>query len=258
MKKIFALLMVATLLLGLLSGCGKEETPNEVPVETLDTSNVVGKLLINVNAAVILSYDAEGLVVTVAGADDNGISLAAGNTDLFGQTCAEAAGKLLADSRLAGFLDNETPYVLIKPEANSTLPSDTFLATVEKRMTDDLTAASYQAAVILLTADDLTDNGFINLAAAEKLMAAFTNMEFDTVDGTSEPIDGVYGFRVSSNNTELDLLVDATTGAVTHGTLDDVVIGDPLVDIETDMELPEETTGGEGETEEAEAAEESE
>ena len=243
MKKIFALLLVAIMLLGMLSGCGKKNSQDDASGETTEAPAAVGTLLVNVNAAVLLSYDADGLVLNVAGADDNGASLAAEYKDFFGKTCAEAASDLLSASRITGFLDMETTYMLVKQEANSALPSGTFLESVKQSLTEALTGAGYQSTVVLLTSDDLDKNGNISLASAETLMLAYTAMDhFDSIDGTAEPIDGVYSFRVTVDTTELDLLVDATTGSVSHGTLDDVEIGDPMIDTETDIDPEEETS----------------
>lgn len=252
MKKFLAILLSAAALLGLLSGCGKEQTqPNNTadPTETLETPTNVGMLLVNVGGSVILFYDADGLVTDVEGADTNGESLAAEYNDFLGKTCGEAACDLLVSSRMYGFLDQETPFVLIKQVADSALPSNTFLESAQKKVETALQTAGYEIPVVLLSSSNLDKNGYINVESATALIPAFLSLErYDSLDGTTAPVDDIYAFRVTVDNAEYDILVDAITGSVSFGTLDNVNIGDALIDEEMDIIDPTEETNAEEST----------
>lgn len=246
MKKFLAIVMSAVMLLGLFAGCGKTEpTPTDPTGENLSTPVSAGLLVLNAAAAVNISYDADGLVLSVEGIDDNGSTLASEYTDYLGKSCSDAVCDLIAASVHSAFLTPEENYVMIKQAVGSTLPGATFLETIQKDAEAVLDTLGSTAMLVLLTEENLDENGYINLDAAKELVLAHLSVEsFDVLDGSPSPINGQYSFRVTVGEVTEDLIVDAVSGDVYEGTLDeatfedDNIIEEEIVD-PTDEVIPE-------------------
>lgn len=246
MKKFLAIVMSAVMLLGLFAGCGKTEpTPTDPTGENLSTPVSAGLLVLNAAAALNISYDADGLVLSVEGIDDNGSTLASEYTDYLGKSCSDAVCDLIAASVHSAFLTPEENYVMIKQAVGSTLPGATFLETIQKDAEAVLDTLGSTAMLVLLTEENLDENGYINLDAAKELVLAHLSVEsFDVLDGSPSPINGQYSFRVTVGEVTEDLIVDAVSGDVYEGTLDeatfedDNIIEEEIVD-PTDEVIPE-------------------
>lgn len=246
MKKFLAIVMSAVMLLGLFAGCGKTEpTPTDPTGENLSTPVSAGLLVLNAAAALNISYDADGLVLSVEGIDDNGSTLASEYTDYLGKSCSDAVCDLIAASVHSAFLTPEENYVMIKQAVGSTLPGATFLETVQKDAEAVLDTLGSTAMLVLLTEENLDENGYINLDAAKELVLAHLSVEsFDVLDGSPSPINGQYSFRVTVGEVTEDLIVDAVSGDVYEGTLDEATFEDDNINEEeivdpTDEVIPE-------------------
>ena len=246
MKKFLAIVMSAVMLLGLFAGCGKTEpTPTEPTGENLSTPVSAGLLVLNAAAALNISYDADGLVLSVEGIDDNGSALASEYTDYLGKSCSDAVCDLIAASVHSAFLTPEENYVMIKQAIGSTLPGATFLETIQKDAEAVLDTLGSTAMLVLLTEENLDENGYINLDAAKELVLAHLSVEsFDVLDGSPSPINGQYSFRVTVGEVTEDLIVDAVSGDVYEGTLDEATFEDDNINEEeivdpTDEVIPE-------------------
>lgn len=239
MKKFLAVLMTAILLLGILAGCNTNtDTPSgtEGTGENLSTPVAAGMLVLNANATVNISYDADGLVLNVEGADDDGSILAGEYEDYLGKSCSDAVCDLIHNSKLSGFLTAEVSYIMIKQAVGSALPGATFLETIQKDAEAALTEAESTAKVVLLTEENLDEDGYIDLESAKQLMLAYLALDsFDTLDGTVAPINGMYGFAVTAGHLEGDFIVDAVTGDVFEGELE----GADYTDEELEENIPE-------------------
>ncbi|MBR4863639.1 MAG: hypothetical protein IKU07_03620 [Oscillospiraceae bacterium] len=248
MKKILAILMSAVLLLGLFAGCG-EKAP-EATEGTKPATNPVaaGMLVLNVNGAVNVSYDADGLVLNLEGADINGEVLAGEYSDYLGKSVSEVICDLIVNSKMAGFLLPEVSCVVIKQAVGSALPGATFLETIEKDAEAAIASAELTAELVMLTEDNLDEDGYINLESAKGILLASLALDsFDTIDGTVSPIDGMYGFTITAGDLEGDFIVDAVTALVVEGQLEGHSYGegdleDPDVVDPTDETYVEETT----------------
>lgn len=232
MKKFLAVLMSAILLLAILAGCGNETPDTTEGTNPVATPIAAGMLVLNANGTVNISYDADGLVLDIEGADDNGSILVGEYTDFLGKSCSEVICDLIGNSIVLGHMDQDVLCVMIKQAVGSALPGSTFLETIQKDAEAAIAAGNSKAKVILLTEENLDEQGYINLESAKALMLAYLGLEtFDTLDGTIAPINGLYGFSVIAGDLEGDYIVDAVTGGVFEGTLDGV---------ETDEDLDEE------------------
>lgn len=220
MKKILAVLMSAMLLLGILAGCNAEP-PATDPTNKVSTPIAAGMLVLNAEASINISYDADGLVLDIEAADDNGSIVVGEYEGFLGKTCSDAVCDLIAGANRSGFLTEESTYIMIKQALGSALPGSTFLETIVKDAEAALTEAGLDAAVVLVTAENLDENGYIDLETAKALMLAYIARDsFDTLDGTTAPIDGAYGFAVTAGDLEGNYIVDAVTGDVFEGELE--------------------------------------
>ena len=238
MKKILAVLMSAMLLLGILAGCNAEP-PATDPTNKVSTPVAAGMLVLNAEATVNISYDADGLVLDIEAADDNGSIVVGEYEGFLGKTCSDAVCDLISGANRSGFLTEESTYIMIKQALGSALPGSTFLETIVKDAEAALTAAGLDAAVVLVTAENLDENGYIDLETAKALMLAYIARDsFDTLDGTTAPIDGAYGFAVTAGDLEGSYIIDAVTGDVFEGELEGAF--EEEIDDETNEELPTE------------------
>lgn len=224
MRKLLAALMSAVMLLGLLAGCnnaGNAETTGATEDSSTMANPVAsGMLVVNANGTVNVSYDSDGLVLNLEGADDNGEELVAEYQDYLGEPCADVVCTLIKNSSTAGYLA-ESNYVMIKQAVGSQLPGTNFLEELTTDAKAALEAVKSSALLLVLAEEDLDENGYINLESAKELSLAYLNLgSFDSFDGSATPTNGVYGFKITAGIVEEDLLVDAVTGAVYPGILD--------------------------------------
>ena len=249
MKKIIAVLMSALLLVGVLSACGGNETATPTESKTVSTPIAAGMLVLHVNGAVNISYDADGLVLNIEGADENGSILVGEYENYLGNSCSETICELISNSAAQGLFDEFVNYVMIKLAHGSALPGATFMETIQKDAEAAVAEVSANAKLLVLTEENLDEDGYINLEAAKDLLLAhLASDDFDVLEGEPTPSDGLYSFRITIGDLEGSFLVDAVTGVVCEGDLaedsfledeaDDLVeITDPTegenVDVET-------------------------
>ena len=238
MKKLLAIFLSAILLLGIFAGCSNQ-TDDPISTEnTVPTPIAAGMLVLNAGASVNISYDSDGLVLNVEGADESGSVVVGEYLDYLGKATSDAVCDLIGLCGLSGYLNAENGFVLIKQAMGSALPSDTFLETIA---TDAESAVKEYspARVLLFTEENLDKDGYINLESAEQLLLAHLVLDsFDTLAGSTEPVEGLYGFAVTASDMEARFIVDAVTGAVCEGELDDVDYGDESLDEELGMADP--------------------
>ena len=172
MKKILAILMSAIMLLGLLAGCGAKAPEATEGTNAPVNPVAAGMLVLNVNGAVNVSYDADGLVMNLEGADINGEVLVGEYVDYLGKSASEVICDLITSSKMAGFMLPEVNYVVVKQAVGSALPGATFLETIEKDAEAAIAAAELTAELIMLTEDNLDEDGYINLESAKGILLA--------------------------------------------------------------------------------------
>lgn len=238
MKKFFAILLSAVMLLGLLAGCGNDAATPTTSGVNASNPTAAGLLVLNVNGAVNITYDADGLVMDIEGADDNGAILAGEYSDFLGKSCSEAVCDLIGNSIVQQMMTNEINYVMIKLAIGSSTPGSTFIETIQKDAEEALTTGGSAAKLVVLTTDNLDEQGYIDLDSAKDLaLAALALDNFDVLDGTVAPIEGKYNFAITAGTLEGRYIVDAVTGTVCEGELDnaefeeDNLEEDPIEDV---------------------------
>ncbi len=211
-KKILAVLASALMLLGLLAGCGEEKNPAQTNPQDTNTGSSLteGMLVFTANASVNISYDAEGLVVSVNGSNAEGIELADNYKDFEGKSCAAVIKDLVTAAVEGGYF---TRNVIIKQALGSALPGTNFLDTIYSEAQAAADAADVLATVILVAEEDLDSNGYINLAAAKKILMSDLALATTSVfDGEPAPEDGAYTFYLEAENVKGFFSVDAVSG----------------------------------------------
>lgn len=259
MKKILALVLSLVLVLGLFAGCGgdildgivgggssnssngstdKNSTPSPTGtpngMEGTSNANITGMLVLNLNAAVNISYDANGNVVEISGADENGEILATEYEGYSGKPCSDVVCELIANSKLSGHLTEEVNHVAIKQAVGSTSPAENFLEAIKLDAEAALAEAGSTAKLIVLSTDNLDADGWINLESAKALALAYLAIDsFDLLEGTDSPIDGLYSFRITFGSyLDEKVIVNAVTGGVYPGELSDVEYNDEWLEEE--------------------------
>ena len=232
MKKLFDVCLACVMTLCLFAGCNNEPAPQ--PQTTPDTTDTavktpvtVGTLMLTAGASVNISYDADGLVSNVEGADSDGSVLAEKYTDYLGKACSVAIAELIDASAKEGFLTPHVKNIVIKRYLRSQAPTDFFMETLETEAKTAIAAAGSAAAVVLIQADEMDEHGYITLATVKKLLSNQLGVEqLDKYYGSAVPVDGVYICTVEIAGVQSYHKIDAFTCQITEATAEEL-LGDP-------------------------------
>lgn len=212
-KKTLSVLLTLTLCLCLFAGCGNDQPGTSVE-NGEEAPPTVGMVVFNAGAAMEICYNAEGLVYSVAGVDENGIIISDRLSNYIDQPCASVVKKLADLCIEAGFLTEETPAIIVKQTIGSILPNEDFFHEV----TIDLRGLLENVPVIIIPETSLNENGLINFEAAKDLVANYLKLEdASNITGDSTPVQGLYAMSLPSSLRVLLYTVDAHTGTVTEG-----------------------------------------
>lgn len=260
MKKFFTAMLAAVMTLCLFAGCNNEPETQD-PTGIKDTGPV-GMLVLSAGASLNITYDADGLVLSIEGNNEAGIDLTDKYADYLGKTCAAVAKELVAASAQAGYLSADVKNIVIKQSIRSQLPGSNFLETIETEVRTAAEAAGSAAVITLIDESNLDEQGYINLETAKALLCNELGVEkLDAYYGSETADGGSYLCTVEIAGTQTSHNIDAVTGLISEAT-EEELLGDPDSD-ETDPEtevteaesIPEEIIADETVAHETEAEE---
>ena len=225
MKKIIALLLAALMLVGVLAGCGKNDTnADQGTTPTGETQGVsetekAGSLVVTANASVVITYGTDGLVLGAEGLNDEGVSLLESYDEPTGFSCTELIAQIIKDSAVRTNMGHLT-YVVVKIDKDSKAPGTNFLDSLESAAKKAVEEAAPDAKLVMIKQENLDADGNIDLVTAKTLIEAYLEVEkLDGIDGADKPVDGFYSFAVSYDGFEESVHVNANTGIVGDGSL---------------------------------------
>lgn len=258
MKRIIALILSALMILGIFAGCGNTDSGKQTTAATGagdDESimrEIVGTVVVNAAATITVSYGADGLVLNMEGRNDDGIELVESyEEEHFGSSCADVVNQIIRDCFVKNYMEY-TNYVVVKLNKDSAQPGTNFLDGIKTAAQGALDTVESAAALVVIGQENLTADGYIDLVTAKVLVEKYLGVaDIDNLDGTDTPIDGEYSFEVSNGIEVEQLIVDAETGAVFQGVIEDLEdpeetdpVEDPLEGEEPviDEDIPSEDT----------------
>ena len=222
MRKGIALLLSIFMILGIFTGCrkmnGTEDNPATVGAENT-ASTSVGSLVVNAYAAVTITYDNKGVVLSIEGLNDEGDVFLQDFEDQEGNSCSDAICAFVKDTFAKGYL-SKAGYVVVKQSKGADLPDAKFLETIQTEAQATLDKIHADAPLVMITEKELNEDGYINVNTAKVLVEKFLGVEsLKNIDGTSSPVDGFYSFSVTYDAGEDNMIVNAVTGGVSQGYL---------------------------------------
>lgn len=240
MKKILTLLLAVVMALGVFSACGNqsgsEDTLPQSGGDNIHKPEIVGSLTVYAAAAVKIFYGADGLVLDVKGLNADGEAMIEGfENQYFGNSCTDAVNQLIKDCVQKNLMF-ETKYAAVKLDKDSALPGTSFLESIESATQRGLDAVESDATLVIINQENLTAEGYIDVVTAERLVRAYLGVDrLNFFDGPDHPVDGMYGFTVTYGMLTEKVIVNAETGAVSHGFI-------PEVELEMEQEEMEDFT----------------
>lgn len=262
-RTLLSLLLSTVLLLGLLTGC-TADTPAQTsdPTETqqLQEPTAAGMLLLNVNAAVEIFYDTDGLVMSIRGADDYGVELANAQEDVLGKSMAEVVKALTQAAADGSYLNKGQTAIIVKQSFGSELPGSSFL----ENILVDIQSVGTGIPVVLVVEDNLDGFGYIDLETAKNILVEALALEdISMVEGNPETENELYVLSFTADDVPQYYTVNANTGTIREADVtqydEDIINGvdpegtmyDPYDPAENKEEtFPEETEALVEETEE--------
>lgn len=238
-KKILAFLIAVVMVLA-LAACGEQKPVTSPTGETGNVTDprVYGMLVFSSEASVNISYDDQGLVLSVEGANTEGTALAESLTDVVGMTCTDLVVDLLKKSAAEGTV---TETVILKQSLGSQLPNADFLNTLVSKAQAAADEDSIVTTVIQIPVENLDENGYINLDTAKTLLLQKLGLEkAATLDGAPSPdVDGNYMLYLEEGNIAGTFQLNAVTGSVREMSEDELrelegITGENEIPLETD------------------------
>ena len=236
-KKLLAILMASIMVFGLLA-CGQEATTPTNPVSGEEGDpRIAGMVVFSSDASVGINYDAEGMVLSISGISPEGDILAQSVGAVEGLTCSDLVAKLTDESAKQALLSTT---VIIKQSFGSALPGSNFLETLVSAIEAAAEEASAIIDVIMISAEQLDENGYINLETSKTIMLSKLGLQSaSTFDGTPSPdTNGDYMFYIAEGDLEGTFLLNAVTGLVTELSEEDLRQMEGM----GEAEIPEEET----------------
>ena len=216
-KKILAILFSAVLVLGLMAACAKNEANNAAQSSNSGTeapdNTPFGMFVFSTDiASVNLQFNAEGVVLSVEGNDADGTALLeSAEKDVVGMTCADAVTELTKLAINGGVLTNN---LVIKQSVGTEVPSESFMNEMGEAAKKAVSAEGAEANLIVITAADLDENGYISVASAKQIVMGVMGVEeLDSFDG-DDSVDGSgeYLFYITAGDVQTVYTVHGVYG----------------------------------------------
>lgn len=243
LKKHLALALCAAMVLGVLVGCNtnqNSDTGNAASGQNHTVAEIHGTVLLNANACVNISYDADGKVLNVQEVDNDGRTLIADYTGYLQSACADVVAELVELAVDTELLSTERNDVVIKQAVGAKLPSEDFLTKLADAAAE---AVELKLDVTVITEADQDQDGNINADKAYELLEKYVGYEkFDSLISSETIIDGVYSFSITVGTLEGEYLVEAQNGYAYEGTVEDPDAESNEIDEETEPHIEEEPT----------------
>lgn len=202
-----------------LSGCGGGVSAS--PAGGSGDAAPIGSVLLSVNPEIEIAYDAQGDVVSVAGANEDGALVLADYDDAVGRPATTVAGELVGEIDDDGYFENgiggRERNIVLKIADGSDVPSAHFMDDMATSVQHAASDRGLGSSAYALGEDDLDDAGLIGIDAAKQLVLGQLGLDPSGVtfhEHDYELDDGVYELEFMTNGIEYDFEVDARTGKV--------------------------------------------
>ena len=213
---------VAAMVCGMMvfTGCGGGGTAGEAEEAAVQKSEeIMGTILLSVNPEMEISYDGEGKVKSIEGANEEGVAVAEAYKDYEGKACREVVGDLVEEIYEAGYFEQtvggNTRNVVLKLEEGSRYPDDDFI----NEMADEVKVTAEHCGIgsspMTVDEDDYREDGYITLEKAQEIVLAQLHLDAaEFTDKEYELDDGVYELEFTANGVEYEFEVNAVNGKV--------------------------------------------
>lgn len=230
-KKLLSLLLTAVMFLGLLAGCGNNSDSSDSSTETTGAAVsepiAAGMLVLSTDASVKITYDADALVLNVSSLNDNGVVLSDLYTDYLGKSVTTVVEELLRLGEKQDYLTDNVKNVIIKSAFGSSLPGTSFLDNISLTVQNTLDDLGSAAVITLIDQTGLTEDGYISLDIAKKLLANQLGVaEFDTYYGNDAISSDCYICTVEISGEQYSYTINAVTGLIADAT-EEELLGNP-------------------------------
>ena len=207
MKKFFAMILCLAMVLA-MAACGGNSAPAGTPTDDLaSTPEAAGVLFLSTGAEFRVIFDTEGLVIAVNSSNESAAEILLDYPEAIGRPCDNVVSNLITLTASSG-LHLATRVIVIKEAPGSKVPSASFLESVR---VDAAAATDYD--VVLITADQLTADGYITADAAKDILTRQLKLT-DVQIACSEVVDDLYTLTYEENGAEMEYKIRAVTGTV--------------------------------------------
>lgn len=209
-KRFLAILMAVVMVLG-LAACGQKGAQNSQHNGDASNTRVVGMLVFSTDASLNISYNDQGTILALEGTNDEGITLAEAFPDCVGMTCGDLVAELIKKCASQNTL---TENVILKQSFGSKLPGADFLNDLVSKAQAAADEANMTTNVIQIPAENLDENGYINVDTAKTILLNKLGLEKAAIlDCVSTPdVNREYMLYVEDGEIAGTFMVNAVTG----------------------------------------------
>ena len=208
MKKWICTLLCMTLLLG-LAACSQPASQQQGTTSAVKEPAVFGMLTLNMNAVINISYDKDGLVLSVTPENQIAEEFTANLSASLGASCSKIVCDLVTAISQSTYAQDQN-VILLKQANASQSPSETFLEDIAL----DAQKAAGSRTLVAAAVDTLTDEGYLSLETAKELLAKQLGIETAALAGDPIAQDGYYWLSVTEGDMTNEYSVDADLGAI--------------------------------------------